>query len=254
MGNPPGMVFRAGPSVARGAATINRRAAARVANPSGLPPLTPPNPPRSNGRMSDWNTAYREKGAATVSWYRPHLDVSLRLLDKAGLTPQTRVIDAGAGASTLVDDLLDRGVRAITLLDLSSEALGIARARLGARAASIRFIVGDVTTAELATAAFDIWHDRAVLHFLLGADDVSAYVRQATRALADGGHAIIGGFAADGPLRCSGRDVARREPEDIAALFGERFELIDAAHESHVTPAGATQRFAYALLRKRPTA
>ena len=201
-------------------------------------------------RMADWDATYREKGAATVSWYRPHLDVSLRLIEKAGLSPRTRLIDVGAGASTLVDDLLDRGVTGITLLDLSKVALDITRARLGARAGSVRFIAGDVATAELPPASFDIWHDRAALHFLLDRHDASAYAWQAIRALAEGGHAIIGGFAADGPLRCSGRDVARREPEDIAALFGAHLELVDAVHETHRTPAGAEQRFAYAVLRK----
>jgi SAM-dependent methyltransferase len=200
--------------------------------------------------MTDWDTTYRQKGAETVSWYRPHLDISLRLLERAGLSGGTRVIDVGAGASTLVDDLLDRGIAAITLLDLSAEALGIVRARLGVRAESIRFIAGDVTTVDLAPSEFDVWHDRAALHFLLGANEVSAYVQQVTRAIADGGHAIIGGFAADGPPRCSGRDVARREPEDIAALFGESFTLVDAVHETHRTPAGIPQRFAYALLNR----
>ena len=204
--------------------------------------------------MKDWNDTYRDKGARTVSWYRPHLDVSLRLLDVAGLSERSRVIDVGAGASTLVDDLLDRGVHAITVLDLSSEALAITRDRLGPRAASVRFVVGDVTTVALAASAYDIWHDRAVLHFLLREDEIAAYVRQAEHALVAGGHALIGGFAADGPERCSGRDVARREPGDIAALFGARFELVDSAHEMHLTPAGKPQHFAYALLRKQRNA
>ena len=201
--------------------------------------------------MNEWDAAYREKGAGAVSWFRPHLDVSLRLLERAGLSAQTRLIDVGAGASTLVDDLLDRGVQDITVLDLSAEALGIARARLGERAAQVRFVTGDVTMLPLPPSAFDIWHDRAALHFLLDAGDVSAYVAQATRALAQGGYAVIGGFATDGPLRCSGRDVARREPDGIASLFGERFDLIEGVHETHITPDGRPQRFAYALLRKR---
>jgi len=201
--------------------------------------------------MNEWDAVYREKGAGSVGWFRPHLDVSLRLLERAGLSAQTRLIDVGAGASTLVDDLLDRGVQDITVLDLSAEALGIVRTRLRDRAASVRFVASDVTTAPLPPSAFDIWHDRAALHFLLDAGDVSAYIAQATRALAQGGYAVIGGFAADGPQRCSGHDVARREPDGIASLFGERFDLIEGVHETHITPDGRPQRFAYALLRKR---
>ena len=204
--------------------------------------------------MIAWNDTYLEKGAAGVSWFRPHLDVSLRLLHAAGLSARTHVIDIGAGASTLADDLLDRGVGSVTLLDLSSHALAITRERLGERVASVRFVVGDVTTIALDAASCDIWHDRAALHFLLREDEIGAYVRQAVRALVPGGHAIVGGFAADGPERCSGREVMRREPVAIAETFGERFELIEATHETHITPAGRPQRFAYALLRKRSDA
>ncbi len=201
--------------------------------------------------MNDWDTTYRDRGADSVSWFRPHLDLSLRLIEAAGLSATTRLIDVGAGASTLVDDLLARGAMQMTLVDLSSAALGIVRARLGLRAASVCFVAGDVTALDLEPASFDIWHDRAALHFLVDYDDAAAYARQARKVLAAGGHAIVGGFAADGPERCSGRIVARREPEEIAALFGDAFELVDAARETHVTPAGRPQRFAYAVLRKR---
>jgi ubiquinone/menaquinone biosynthesis C-methylase UbiE len=204
--------------------------------------------------MDDWDSTYRSKGAQAVSWFRPHLDASLRLMEAAGLSAGTRVIDVGAGASTLVDDLLARGVRDVTLADLSPEALRIARERLGPRAASVRFIAGDVTTVPLPADAFDIWHDRAALHFLIAEEDIASYARQARRALVAGGHAIVAGFAADGPQRCSGREVARREPDTIAAIFGDAFALVDSIHETHVTPAGQPQRFAYALLRKRPEA
>ncbi len=201
--------------------------------------------------MADWDTVYREKGAAGVSWFRPHLDVSLRLLERAGIGEDTRLIDVGGGASTLVDDLLDRGARHVTVLDVSAEALRIARERLGDRAGSVRFIVADVLAAGLDMAAFDIWHDRAVLHFLTRASDAATYAERVRDALVPGGHALIGGFAADGPLKCSGREVARREPDEIAALLGAGFDLMEAAHETHVTPAGALQRFAYGLFRKR---
>jgi ubiquinone/menaquinone biosynthesis C-methylase UbiE len=198
-----------------------------------------------------WESVYRSKDALEVSWFRPHLEVSLRLLERVGLNPRSRVIDIGGGASTLVDDLLDRGILRPTVLDLSQQALQVAQDRLGQRAAAVDWMVANVTAADLPEAAFDLWHDRAALHFLITPEATAAYVRQASRALANGGHAVIAGFASDGPERCSGLPVARREPADIAALFGAEFEMIEQARETHATPRGAPQHFAYAVLRKR---
>ncbi|MBS0568303.1 MAG: class I SAM-dependent methyltransferase [Proteobacteria bacterium] len=198
-----------------------------------------------------WERVHREKDARAASWFRPHLDTSLRLLQRAGLDPYTRVIDVGGGTSTLVDDLLDRGVTQVSVLDLSETALEVARRRLGERAARVEWRIADITHADLPPAGFDLWHDRAVLHFLIGKPATDAYVGQAATALRGGGHAVIGGFAGDGPERCSGLPVARREAEDIAALFATHFELIDQAREMHSTPWGTAQSFAYALLRRR---
>jgi SAM-dependent methyltransferase len=202
-------------------------------------------------RTRHWQDVYRSRDAQQVSWYRPHLDVSLALLRRAGLAPTSRVLDVGGGASTLVDDLLDAGVEAVTVLDLSSAALDVSRERIGARGAAVQFLAGDIARCELPAAAFSHWHDRAVLHFLHEADDVAAYARQARHALVAGGHAVIGGFAPDGPERCSGLPVARRSAQDMAALFGPAFELLHATQERHATPAGHEQSFAWAVLRKR---
>lgn len=201
-------------------------------------------------RSEHWEAVYRDRPATAVSWYQPHLATSLRLLEQAGLGPQSHVIDVGGGASTLVDDLRRRGVGDITVLDLSAEALDVARARLGSDAARVRWIRGDVTTIELPEAAFTHWHDRAVLHFLTAPDDAAAYARAAARAIAPGGHTVIGGFAPEGPERCSGLPVTRRSADDVAALLGPRFALIDRCQETHRTPAGGEQAFAYALLRR----
>jgi SAM-dependent methyltransferase len=197
-----------------------------------------------------WEGAYQGKPADQVSWYRARLEVSLELLVAAGLSPSSRVIDIGGGASTLVDDLLNFGVRALTVVDLSPASLDIARRRLGPRAEHVNWLAADITTLELAEASFDLWHDRAALHFLTAPEAAQAYVRSATRALASGGHAVIGCFAADGPEKCSGLPVVRRDPDDIAALFGAAFTLVDSRREVHSTPARVQQRFAYALLRK----
>lgn len=197
-----------------------------------------------------WETVYRQKDARSVSWFRMHLEDSLALLEQAGLDAGSQLIDVGGGASTLVDDLLDRGVARVCVLDLSAAALSVAQARLGARAAAVDWRVGDITTQQLPAAAFTHWHDRAVLHFLTDAAATAAYARQARQALQPGGYAVIGGFAPDGPERCSGLTVARRSADDIAAVMGEGFELIDARRQIHHTPGGAAQSFAYALLRR----
>lgn len=203
-----------------------------------------------NSRASHWEGVYLKKAATAVSWYRDHLETSLALLEQVGLTPQSHVIDVGGGASTLVDDLLDRRVQTITVLDLSAAALAIARYRLSERAQCVHWLTGDVTRMHFDLGAFTHWHDRAVMHFLTADDDVRAYAEQAARAVMRGGHAVIGGFAPDGPERCSGLLVARRSVEDIARILGPPFTLIASHQERHQTPSGAEQSFAYALLRR----
>lgn len=204
----------------------------------------------STGRQMHWQKVYQTRSANSVSWYRPHLDVSIELLEQAGLSRQSRLIDVGGGASSLVDDLLSRGLKGVTVLDISSEALAMAKARLGAHALEVTWLVGDVLDAALSSSSFDLWHDRAVFHFLTDTDDAARYAEQAARAVKAGGHAVIGGFAPDGPQRCSGLPVARRSGEDIARLLAPAFALDGARAERHVTPAGAEQSFTYALLRR----
>lgn len=203
-----------------------------------------------DGVSTHWEDVYQRKSVFEVSWYREHLDLSLSLLQQSGLGPGSRVIDVGGGASTLVDDLLDHGVRSITVLDLSTTALARSQARLGDRAANVRWWVADATSIDLPVGEYSHWHDRAVLHFLSTADQVERYARQAARALMPGGHAVIGGFAPDGPERCSGLPVTRRSPQAIAQAMGPEFVLVAAGVESHRTPVGTIQSFAYAVLRR----
>lgn len=204
----------------------------------------------SEDRANHWQTVYSSKKPEAVSWFTPHLTSSLELLKLAGLTAASRVIDVGAGASTLVDDLVVMGVTSVTALDISGAALNIARQRLGSRASGVRWLPIDILKAELPDGGFDIWHDRAALHFLTDSNDAARYAELAGRALTYGGHAIIGGFGVNGPTQCSQLPVMRRDPEDIANLFGPKFALIEARHEIHRTPWGAPQSFAFALLRK----
>jgi SAM-dependent methyltransferase len=198
-----------------------------------------------------WQSVYQTKPSDQVSWYAPHLSVSLALLQRAGVHAGSRVIDIGAGASTLVDDLLDLGVKRITAVDIADAPLEVARQRLGERGHSVRWLVADAAHLDLPPQGFDLWHDRAALHFLVEPAEAAAYVATANRAIACRGYAVIGGFAADGPEKCSNLPVVRREPQDLAALFGPAFSLVHAEHERHTTPWGSSQSFAYALLRKR---
>lgn len=202
-------------------------------------------------RVVHWDSVYTSKQPEAVSWFQPHLDLSLQLIEQAGLSRNTRIVDIGAGASTLVDDLLARGVQALTAVDISAAALQVTRNRLRERADRVRWIVSDVTQLDLPPSSIDIWHDRATLHFLTDPKDARAYVHVASRVVTAGGYAVIGGFASDGPEQCSLLPVMRRDPEQIADLFTKEFVLVEARRESHTTPGGSMQRFAYALLRKR---
>jgi SAM-dependent methyltransferase len=206
---------------------------------------------KSIDRQTHWQNVYRTRTADSVSWYRPHLDVSIELLELAGLSADSRVIDIGGGASTLVDDLLDRGVRDLSVLDISDRALAMARKRLGDRAKEVNWYVGDILHAMLPTGGFDLWHDRAVFHFLTDPAEAARYAQLAAEAVRIGGHAVIGSFALDGPECCSGLPVARRSAEDIAGIFAPTFSLLQRREERHLTPAGTDQSFVYALMLRR---
>jgi 2-polyprenyl-3-methyl-5-hydroxy-6-metoxy-1,4-benzoquinol methylase len=150
-----------------------------------------------------WESVYQSKATDEVSWYRPHLDVSLRLIEDAAPDRASAIIDVGGGESTLVDDLVGRGYRDVTVLDLSQVAIDVAKRRLAAAAASVHWITGDITQVELETARYDFWHDRAVFHFLTEAEDRAAYVRQVARAVKLGGNVVVATFGPEGPEKCS---------------------------------------------------
>jgi trans-aconitate methyltransferase len=196
-----------------------------------------------------WNTVYSKKAEAELSWHQDDPSVSLDLMAKAGLTTSTSVIDIGAGTSRLVDRLLDIGLNDLAALDLSESALAATRARLGERESSVKWIVGDVTTWE-PTQTYDIWHDRAVFHFLVHSVDQNAYIQRLMRSVGPGGHAIIATFALDGPEKCSGFPVARYSPASLAATLGKEFTLVTHQFHLHQTPWGQPQSFQYSLFRK----
>ena len=200
-------------------------------------------------QQSHWQQVYATKATDAVSWYRPHLDRSLAFIDALGLDRDAPILDVGAGASTLVDDLLARGFRELTLNDLADTALALARQRLASSplALNVRYRVGDITTLDLPDAHFALWHDRAVFHFLTEPAQRAAYVTQAARTLRPGGHLLIATFAADGPERCSGLPVQRYDADTLAAEFAPHFTRIGDAREQHPTPFGTTLRRAASI-------
>lgn len=200
-------------------------------------------------RREHWDHIYRSTTATDVSWYQPTPTVSLELIRRVAPDLDAPIIDVGGGASTLVDALLDAGHRDLTVLDLSGAALTVARGRLGARAAQVKWIESDVLTAPLPAAAYAVWHDRAVFHFLTDPLDRERYVAKTPEAVRPDGHVIVASFAPDGPARCSGLDVVRYSPETMHAQFGTGFRLLESVREEHHTPSGATQAFVYCLCR-----
>jgi SAM-dependent methyltransferase len=194
---------------------------------------------------SHWERVYTTHSAHEVSWFQPHAELSLALIQRITKGIQGRVIDVGGGASTLVDDLIQLGTLDVSVLDISCKALEIARERLGPDAQRVQWLVGDITSIELPISAYDTWHDRAVFHFLTDPEQRQAYVSQVRRAVRPGGHVIVAAFGLDGPTQCSGLPVMRYSPDDLHAQFGGAFELVERAVEEHRTPAGAVQQFVY---------
>ena len=201
------------------------------------------------GDRKHWDTVYTTRPPEGVSWFRPHLDRSLAFLDAAKLDHSVRVVDIGGGASTFVDDLLDRGYSNITVLDLSRAALDAARSRLGERASRIEWICADVTDTDLPVRAYDFWHDRAVFHFLLDPIARERYVAAVRRSLKPGGHIVVATFGPHGPEKCSGLEVMRFTPEALHAEFGSGFARLASAEEIHATPWGTEQEFVYCYCR-----
>ncbi|MBF0268086.1 MAG: class I SAM-dependent methyltransferase [Alphaproteobacteria bacterium] len=200
-------------------------------------------------RKQHWEKVYQTKSAETVSWFQPQAQTSLRLIQNTGAEKTASIIDVGGGASTLVDGLLDDGYLDVSVLDLSGEALSVAKKRLGKKAKRVTWIEGDITNAPLPRHRYDIWHDRAVFHFLTELKDRQAYVDQVLKSVRPGGHVIVASFAEDGPEKCSGLDVVRYSPDGLHSQFGGAFRLLGHERETHRTPAGKEQLFVYCYCR-----
>lgn len=196
-------------------------------------------------RRKHWDAVYTEKSAASVSWYKPHLLTSLALIERAVSTQTARIIDVGGGESTLVDDLLENGFEDITVLDISWKAIAATQERLGSASAKVEWIAADITSIDLGNNQFDVWHDRAVFHFLRERSDRAAYIRQVESSVKPGGHVIVSTFGTEGPEKCSGLAVVRYSSSSLHAEFGKRFRLVETSSENHTTPSGTTQQFLY---------
>lgn len=201
-------------------------------------------------RHDHWQTVYSTKSDSAVSWFQERPETSLELVTTGNLPLDARIIDVGGGASRLVDALLDAGYSALTVLDIAPAALDAAGARLGARAEAVRWVTADIT-AWTPAAPFDVWHDRAVFHFLIDAADREAYRGALTAGVTPGGRVIIGTFAPDGPEKCSGLPVMRYSPEALAAELGNDFALVECRQEAHATPSGAVQHFQFSVFARR---
>lgn len=197
-----------------------------------------------------WENIYSTKATDEVSWFQEHAETSLKLIRNAGVSGAASIIDVGGGASTLVDDLVSNGYERVTVLDLSGAALSTAQARLGARASGVKWVEASVIEAKLPVHEYDVWHDRAVFHFLITAAERHAYVQAVLRAVKPGGFVIVATFAEDGPTTCSGLPVMRYGASELHAEFGEPFLLLGHEKESHHTPGGSEQKFVYCFCRK----
>jgi 2-polyprenyl-3-methyl-5-hydroxy-6-metoxy-1,4-benzoquinol methylase len=192
-----------------------------------------------------WEQLYESKSPEETSWYQPHLQTSLDWISDAAKDKSASIIDVGGGESTLVDDLLGAGYRSLTILDVAGSAIKKSQWRLGSTAQSVGWLVGDATTVALPSCAFDVWHDRAVFHFLTEPAQRAAYVSQLVSALKPEGQVVLATFGPQGPEKCSGLDTRRYDKESLQDQMGPDFLLVRSLIVQHHTPFGTTQQFLY---------
>ncbi len=195
-------------------------------------------------RKDHWEQVYSDKKSTEVSWYQQHPERSLELIKATGIGMSARIIDIGGGASTLVDFLLEAGYKNLSVLDISHAAIKQAKSRLVGHEGRVEWLEQDIT--EFKTErCFDLWHDRAVFHFLIDEKDRTRYVQVLLSALNIGAHVIIAAFDDNGPKKCSGLEVMHYSPEKMTAVLGDSFQLIETSTENHLTPVGSSQSFVF---------
>jgi 2-polyprenyl-3-methyl-5-hydroxy-6-metoxy-1,4-benzoquinol methylase len=192
-----------------------------------------------------WQHIYQTKSPVETSWFEPRLQTSLDWISEAAPDRSASIIDVGGGESTLSDDLLAMHYRSLTVLDIAEAAITKSRNRLGAAAEKINWLVGNVIEVALPPRAYDVWHDRAVFHFLTEPDQRLAYVRQLSSSLKTGGHVVIATFGPQGPEKCSGLVTMRYNAESLQRELGQDFRLVRSSVVEHHTPFGTAQQFIY---------
>ncbi|OGW27596.1 MAG: hypothetical protein A2X56_02370 [Nitrospirae bacterium GWC2_57_13] len=197
-----------------------------------------------------WDQAYARGGPAGVGWYQTQPRISHELIAETGIGREARIIDVGGGASTLVDSLLDAGYQNVTVLDLSPQSITYAKERLGERAGKVTWIEADATTFRFQESV-DLWHDRAVFHFLTDAADRQRYIEVLKQTLRPAGHLIISTFGPKAPPKCCNLPVMRYTSESLSQEFGEGFQLQSVREETHMTPTGVPQQFIYCRFRMK---
>lgn len=201
-------------------------------------------------RRAHWDEVYASKNTSAVSWFQPRPDLSLNLIHRTATRRDAAIVDIGAGASSLVDCLLEEGYADLTALDIAAQALEGSKARLGDAAQRVSWIVSDVT-AWRADRMYDVWHDRAVLHFLTTPAEQELYAEALRAAVKRGGWAIIGGFAPHGPTQCSGLDIVQHDAESLGRLLAPDFMLMETHGQIHLTPQGREQAFRFHVFERR---
>jgi hypothetical protein len=196
-----------------------------------------------------WDAVYAQ-GDEARSWFEKHPGMSLRMLDSAGVSAADAVIDVGGGASPLTGALLDRGLRDLTVLDVSAAGMQHARNRLGPRADQVHWLTADILSWHPGRR-YQVWHDRAVYHFLTTEEHRQQYLHTLDAASAPGGVAVFGCFAPDGPQQCSGLPVTRYSPAQLTRQLGAKWLLISQDREEHITPAGTIQPFTWTVFRRQ---
>lgn len=196
-----------------------------------------------------WENVYRNKPFDAVSWYAPHLGESLRLIEKLCPEKAAAIVDIGGGESTLVDDLLKRGYLDLSVLDISATAIEFTKQRVGPKATQVDWHVGDITHYDFGNKQFDLWHDRAVFHFLTDESARHAYVDLVRRSVKPGGYVLMATFGPNGPLQCSGLEVMRYDDQRLHREFGQDFRIMGSELTDHHTPMGTNQQFLYCWCR-----
>lgn len=201
-------------------------------------------------RSAHWEKIYATKALQEVSWYQINPETSLELIHACGLDKNALIIDIGGGDSYLANFLLEDGFSNISVLDISLKALERAQIRLGEQSKNINWIQSDIVAFE-PQQVYDLWHDRAAFHFLTSSDEIATYVAIASKAIRSGGYLVMGTFADDGPLKCSGITIQQYNEQSLTQVFGDTFEIQKLTRVEHRTPFDTVQKFIFGVFKRK---